>query len=163
MNQQSGPVQSSAPPGVPPQQPHQAGPGARPPPRPEEVGRQVLAKSRDLVPALRDKWATSMREGGQALLQNTVIEVGGRTENTQNKFEAGVEDFHSSLDQMELNLKCALETTGQSQSSSRYMLGNLSYHQYIATAKQQVTFTNQIKDMLRSSAQDIVDQSVPQN
>jgi hypothetical protein len=43
------------------------------------------------------------------------------------------------------------------------MLGNLSYHQYIATAKQQVAFTNQIKDMLKVAAQDIVDHSVQQN
>ena len=76
---------------------------------------------------------------------------------------------------MELNLKCALETTGQSQSSQRYMpLPLLSYQQvtllvtillsliylspqYIGTAKQQVTFTAGVRDMLRVAAQDIVD------
>ena len=131
-----------------------------PPPRPEDAGRQILAKSRDLVPVLRDKWGVAMREGAQALV--LASSERGDT-NQQNRFETSVEDFHSTLDQMELNLKCALETTNQSQSSSRYMLGNLSYHQYIATAKQQVTFTNQIKDMLKAAAQDIVDHSVQQN
>ena len=45
------------------------------------------------------------------------------------RFECAVEDFHSSLDQVELNLKCAAETTSQATASSRYMLANLSYHQ----------------------------------
>ena len=34
-----------------------------PPPRPEDAGRQILVKSRDLVPVLRDKWGVAMREG----------------------------------------------------------------------------------------------------
>merc|ERR1719431_1840479 len=134
------------------QQQNQGGaPGSRPAPRPDDSGRQVVAKSRDLLPAVRDKWGQAMREGGQALHQ------GGFQ---QNKFEASLEDFHWTLDQMEINLKCALETTSQSQSSTKYMLPNLSYHQYVATAKQQVAFTNQIKDMLKSASQDIVDHSV---
>lgn len=162
MNQQQGPVPGSGQAGPPPQQggPPQGGPGVRQVPRPEEAGRQVLAKSRDLVPVIRDKWGQAMREGGQALLQNSLTDKG---DSQQNKFEASVEDFHSSLDQMELNLKCAQETTSQSQSSAKYMLPNLSYHQYVATAKQQATFTNQIKDMLKGAAQDIVDHSVQQN
>ena len=131
-----------------------------PPPRPEDAGRQILVKSRDLVPVLRDKWGVAIREGAQSLVLSS-SEKGDTHQ--QNRFETSVEDFHSTLDQMELNLKCAHETTTQSQSSSRYMLGNLSYHQYIATAKQQVAFTNQIKDMLKVAAQDIVDHSVQQN
>ena len=101
----------------------------------------------------------------------------GRGQEQQNRFESSLEDFHSTIDQMELNLKCALETTGQSQSSQRYMpLPLLSYQQvtllvtltsllslhypspqYIGTAKQQVTFTAGVRDMLRVAAQDIVD------
>ena len=131
-----------------------------PPPRPEDAGRQILVKSRDLVPVLKDKWGVAMREGAQSLVLSN-SDKGDN--NQQNRFETSVEDFHSTLDQMELHLKCALETTTQSQSSSRYMLGNLSYHQYIATAKQQVAFTNQIKDMLKVAAQDIVEHSVQQS
>ena len=119
-----------------------------------------MVKSRDLVPVLKDKWGLAMREGANSLVLSSSEK--GDT-NQQNRFETSVEDFHSTLDQMELHLKCALETTTQSQSSSRYMLGNLSYHQYITTAKQQVAFTNQIKDMLKVAAQDIVDHSVQQN
>jgi len=158
--QQQQQPQGQGPPGqVPPNGSGQPG-GARPPPaRPEEPGRQLLAKSRDLLPVLRNKWGVAMQEGGVALQQNANLDSGTRTgqDVQQNRFESSVEDFHSTIDQMELNLKCALETTGQSQSSSRYMLGNLSYQQYIATAKQQVTFTAQIREMLRNAAQDIVE------
>jgi len=154
----------AAPPGQAP--PGSGPPGARPAPRPEEPGRQLLAKSRDLLPVLRTKWVVAMTEGGVALQHNANLEGGGarvggvgpgQEPTQQNRFESSVEDFHSTIDQMELNLKCALETTGQSQSSSRYMLGNLSYQQYIATAKQQVTFTAHIREMLRTAAQDIVE------
>ena len=148
-------VQGSSGAGPPPGAP------ARPPQaRPEDAGRQVLAKSRDLVPVLRAKWGTTMREGGQALIHSSSDKP---DTSYQNNFETSIEDFHSTLDQMELNLKCALETTSQSQSSGRYMPSNLSYHQYIATSKQQVTFTNQIKDMLKLAAQDIVEHSIQQN
>lgn len=133
-----------------PQQPHQ------PPSRPDDVGR--LAKSRDLIPVLHEKWNEALKEGGVAL------SVAGSdtpaTSAIHNKFETSMEDFFSTLDQIELNLKCAGETSGQSQATSRYMMGNLNYHQHISSAKHQVSFTNQIRDMLRQSAQDIVDHSV---
>lgn len=135
--------------------------------QPEEAGRQLLAKSRDLLPVLRDKWGVCVMEGGQALQHTANMDTPGSrstSDLSQNRFESSVEDFHSTIDQMELNLKCALETTSQSQSSSRYMIHNLSYQQYIATAKQQVTFTAQIRDMLRSAATDIVEhQPTPHN
>ncbi len=35
----------------------------------------------------------------------------------------------------------------------RYMLGNISYHQYITTARLQINFTNRVKDMLKFAAQ----------
>merc|ERR1719153_2053208 len=95
-----------------------------------------------------------MQEGGAALqaqAKQPDWTQDGRGQEQQNRFESSLEDFHSTIDQMELNLKCALETTGQSQSSQRYMpLPLLSY-------QQQVTFTAGVRDMLRVAAQDIVD------
>jgi len=110
----------------------------------------VLAKPRDLMPGLRDKWGAVMREAGGAVVQAGRERQPG--DQQQNRFECAVEDFHSSLDQVELNLKCAAETTSQATASSRYMLANLSYHQYLATAKQQVAFTSHIRDLLRGSS-----------
>ena len=107
--------------------------GGRPAPRPEDAGRALLAKSRDLLPVLRDKWGVAMQEGGAALqaqANRPDWAQDGRGLEQQNRFESSLEDFHSTIDQMELNLKCALETTGQSQSSQRYMpLPLLSYQQ----------------------------------
>ena len=143
------PTQPHPPTGGPPQ-PQQRPPQARP----EDAGR--LAKSRDMIPVLHEKWNEAIRGGAAAL---TMSSNNDRHE-TQNKFETNVEDFFSTLDQIELNLKCAAETTGQSQASSKYMLGNLTYHQHISAAKHQVAFTKQIRDMLRTSAQDIVDNKV---
>ena len=58
-----------------------------------------------------------MREGGAALLSsNNEAVVGGQ----HNRFETSIEDFYATLDQIELNLKCAAETTGQSQTSGRW-------------------------------------------
>ena len=109
--------------------------GGRPAPRPEDAGRALLAKSRDLLPVLRDKWGVAMQEGGAALqaqANRPDWAQDGRGLEQQNRFESSLEDFHSTIDQMELNLKCALETTGQSQSSQRYMpLPLLSYQQVL--------------------------------
>lgn len=158
-----GPMPGQGPPGGPqgpPNQP-QPPPGAaqlrpQPQPRPEDAGR--LAKSRDLVPVLHDKWNEALREGAAALQQSSNDRADGA--GSQNRFETSVEDFYSTLDQIELNLKCAAEISGQSQASSRYMLSNLNYHQHISAAKHQVAFTKQIREMLRNSAQDIVDHTL---
>ena len=57
-----------------------------------------------------------MREGGNALINSSSeAAVGG-----QHRPETSIEDFYATLDQIELNLKCAAETTGQSQASGRY-------------------------------------------
>ena len=67
-----------------------------------------------------------MREGGAALLSsNNEAVVGGQ----HNRFETSIEDFYATLDQIELNLKCAAETTGQSQTSGRWeVFGEPSKH-----------------------------------
>jgi len=108
---------------------------------------------------LKDKWAVCLREGGSSLVQNGSTEP-GRMEVNQGKFESSLEDFHSTLDQTLINLKCANDTAQQAQSSSRYIPGNLSYHQNVSTARTQIQFTGRVKDLLRTAAQGIVDHSL---
>ena len=55
------------------------------------------------------------------------------------KFETSVDDFCS---------------------RSRYILGNLTYHQFISAAKHQVNFTDNIRKRLHSLAEGIVDNSL---
>ena len=57
----------------------------------------------------------------------------------QSKFETSVDDFCS---------------------RSRYILGNLTYHQHISAAKHQVNFTDNIRKRLHSLAEGIVDNSL---
>ena len=57
----------------------------------------------------------------------------------QSKFETSVDDFCS---------------------RSRYILGNLTYHQFISAAKHQVNFTDNIRKRLHSLAEGIVDNSL---
>ena len=59
---------------------------------------------RGLMNALRDKRGEAMRERAQSLVLSS-SEKGDTHQ--QNRFETSVEDFHSVLDQMELNLRYA--------------------------------------------------------
>ena len=59
---------------------------------------------RGLMNVLRDKWGVAMRERAQSLVLSS-SEKGDTHQ--QNRFETSVEDFHSVLDQMELNLRYA--------------------------------------------------------
>ena len=104
-------------------------------PRPEDAGR--LARSRDLVPVLHDKWSLAVREGAAALTMASAdrADMAGQ----QSKFETSVDDFCS---------------------RSRYILGNLTYHQFISAAKHQVNFTDNIRKRLHSLAEGIVDNSL---
>ncbi|XP_023325719.1 mediator of RNA polymerase II transcription subunit 29-like isoform X2 [Eurytemora carolleeae] len=111
---------------------------------------------RELVPVIKDKWSVCLREGGTSLLGSGSSDP-TRQEFAQGKFESGIEDFHSVLDQTLVNLKCATETSQQASASARYIPGNLSHHQNISTARLQINFTARIKDMLKSSVQGIVD------
>jgi predicted transposase YbfD/YdcC len=75
--------------------------------------------------------------------------------------------------QIEQSLKCALECHYQTSASTRYMpipphlsrmdtpaSGNveyLSYPMYIATAKKQTEFANEVRQVLTQAAKDVVD------
>ena len=69
-----------------------------------------------IVKIILFQWMEAMREGGNSLLNSTNEATTG---SQHNRFETSIEDFYATLDQIELNLKCAAETTGQSQASSR--------------------------------------------
>ena len=87
-------------------------------------------------------------------------------------FESSLEDFFSVCDQIEANLKTALEIHSQSSASLRYMTippvpnkvdlsggagpganpDGLSYQQYLQTAKQQAHFTSETRNQLIKAA-----------
>merc|ERR1719266_990949 len=90
------------------------------------------------------------------------------------KFESNLEDFYATCDQIEVVLRCAIESQQQAQASNRYMQiipvpsrlestsqnseEFLSYPQYIAVAKQQVQYSNTIRDLILQATTDVVEQ-----
>ena len=131
---------------------------------------------------LKEKWNNTVKEASQRLYANGVLDNGGQlpagtTSGSQPqagaKFESNLEDFYATLDQIEVVLRCAIESQQQAQSSNRYMqippqparLENmqnpeeyLSYPQYISIAKQQVQYANNIKEMILQATTDVVEQ-----
>ena len=142
------------------------------PPTPRPPGERVI------VP-LREKWNLTLKEGSQRLYANGVLDSGGNLPNAAalqqgSKFESYLEDFYGTCDQIEVVLKCAIESQKLAQSSSTYMKIQpvpsklectaqnsedfLSYPQYIAVAKQQISYASSIKEMIRQATTDVVEQ-----
>ncbi|TRY61615.1 hypothetical protein TCAL_05717 [Tigriopus californicus] len=108
---------------------------------------------------------TGLQEGGVAT-KNSDLQGG--------KFETQLEEFYGICDQIELNLKSAIDCINQTESSNSYMrippvpnrldtTGNqtefLSYPQYIAISKQQINFSNEVRHLLSQAAEDVVKQN----
>ena len=146
---------------------------------------KLVSKARELINGpLKEKWNSTVKEASQRLYANGVLDNGGQlpsgtTVNQGTKFESNLEDFYATLDQIEVVLRCAIESQQQAQSSNRYMqippqpnrLENmqnpeeyLSYPQYISIAKQQVQYADNIRQMILQATTDVVEQrhSVPQ-
>jgi len=140
---------------------------------------KLVSKARELINGpLKEKWNNTVKEASQRLYANGVLDNGGQlpsgTNSTQGiKFESNLEDFYATLDQIEVVLRCAIESQQQAQSSNRYMqippqpnrLENvqnpeeyLSYPQYISIAKQQVQYANNIREMILQATTDVVEQ-----
>ena len=80
--------------------------------RPQQEHR-FTSKVRELVSGqLKEKWAATCREGASKLYSNGVLDsnVGVPSQRVEEStFESNLEDFYGICDQIEANLKCALE------------------------------------------------------
>jgi len=143
---------------------------------------RFTTKVRELVSGpLKEKWATTCREGAAKLYVNGILDsnVGVPPQRSEESiFESNLEDFYAICDQIEANLKCAIEVQNISSSSTRYMTippfpsrldlqstGNastnpnpeyLNYPQYISTSKQQIQFAQEMRQQLNQAAVDVV-------
>lgn len=173
-------IQQAAPQAVPQQA--QAPTQAQQPTHSQQRSQQehrFTSKVRELVSGpLKEKWATCCREGASKLYSNGVLDsnVGVPSQRIEdNTFESNLEDFYAICDQIEANLKCALEVHNISTSSTRYMTippfpsrldvqstgvtsnpEYLNYPQYIATSKQQIQFAQEMRQQLNQAAIDVV-------
>lgn len=134
----------------------------------------MIAKARELVNPLKEKWALTLREAGGKIAANGGLDSGATTKDLGSaKFESSLEDFYAICDQIELNLKSAIDCINQTDSSNNYMkiapmpnrLDNgeqqtefLSYPAYIATSKQQIAFARDVRNLLNQAASDVVNQ-----
>ena len=183
MNQ--GMMQQAGPGGMPPQQmppglqPHpgppmnpQGGPPQQGPPQQQQRQEErLISKARELVGPLKSKWSTTLKVAASNLNTNsdTIGANDTSAEANREKFETHLEDFYQICDQIELNLKSAVDCLNQTNAGQRYMpipphpsrmdsMGNdfLPYGQYLATSKQQVNFANDVKNLLNQAAEDVV-------
>lgn len=144
---------------------------------------KLVSKARELINGpLREKWNLTLKEASQKLYANGILDSGGHLANANAqgaKFESHLEDFYATCDQIEVVLKCAIESQKLAQASTRYMLIQpapsklectaqnpeefLSYPQYISVAKQQIQYANNIREMIKQATTDVVEQrhSVP--
>lgn len=76
---------------------------------------------------LKEKWNNTIKEASQRLYANGVLDNGGQlpvaassgSSQQGTKFESNLEDFYATLDQIEVVLRCAIESQQQAQSSNR--------------------------------------------
>ena len=105
-----------------------------------------------------------------------MLDMGKQTNdvNQGSNFESNLEDFYATLDQVEVALRCAIDCHQQAQSSNLYMQNPpnpsrldststnpdefLSYPQYIAVAKKQIAYANDIKQIISQATTDVVEQ-----
>ena len=74
--------------------------GGRPLARPDDSGRQLVGKCRELLPLLREKWRLAMAEGGAALGG-----AGDRGQSGHSPFPTHLEELLSAMDQLEAMLR----------------------------------------------------------
>ena len=107
-----------------------------------------------------------------------MLDMGKQTNDVNQglNFELNLEEFYATLDQVEVALRCAIDCHQQAQSSNRYMQippnpsrleststnpdEFLSYAQYIAVAKKQIAYANDIKQIISQATTDVVEQGM---
>ena len=149
--------------------------------QPQRTEDKLITKCKELMGPLKEKWSMTLREAALKINANTVsADAKMPAEHQQGKFESHLEDFYATLDQIEVNLRSAIDCQSQVSSSHRAMpivpqprvtivdhpgpKDFLTYPEYIATSKQQVAFANEMRQLLNRAAKDVVEQNyaVPQ-
>lgn len=119
---------------------------------------------------------TTLKTAAQLLQHNNTIDNGtvkGIDSSNQQppRFDKHLEEFYSICDQIELHLKTSIQCMQQSGASQRYMPvhvattrfepflpienGQISYPQYLATVRTQISYAKDVHDTLICAAQNI--------
>lgn len=135
-----------------------------------------ISKVNSLTVQLRESLANTLKTAALNVIQNNIIDsVSVKcTDNHAPRFDKQIEEFYGVCDQIELNLKTAIECHQQGTSSQRYLnvmvattrteplpnqeANTLTYPQYLSTTRNQVAYAKDIHDMLTKVAHNISQQ-----
>ncbi|XP_045187266.2 mediator of RNA polymerase II transcription subunit 29-like [Mercenaria mercenaria] len=117
-----------------------------------------------LLPRLKESLVALMKVAGQILHQNSMSEEGHKLqEGLQQVYEKSIEEFYAICDQLEVNLRLALEMQAQQIDSNKYTplpvtipksdmtmseQQSVPYPQFLVTVKHQITCAKDMYEML---------------
>lgn len=148
----------------------QQGQGAPPPAQvqPQEPPKSDnISKVKSLICPLKDALSNCMRVAAANIVHNASVDAGLKGGDQQPpRFDKCLEDFYAICDQIELNLKVALDCSNLASCSQRYTpfivaankpdgsntTDSYSYGQLISTVKIQVAHAKEIHDSLTIAA-----------
>lgn len=126
-----------------------------------------------LLPRLKDSLVSLMKVAGQILHQNSLSEEGQKAqEGLQQMFEKSLEDFYCICDQLEINLRLALEMHLQQSDSSKFSplpvaipksdgqvtdQQSAPYPQFLMSVKQQISCAKELYTMLTEFTNKLTD------
>ncbi|XP_069117292.1 mediator of RNA polymerase II transcription subunit 29-like [Argopecten irradians] len=127
-----------------------------------------------LVPRLKESLANLIKVAGQSLRQNALTDDGLRpADSQQQKFEKSLEEFYSLCDQIESNLRLALEIHQQNADSQKFIPFTVNvpkennqwpetptavpYSQFLSMVRQQINCAKEIHDLLMDCSKKISD------
>ncbi|CAG9112887.1 hypothetical protein JYU34_005243 [Plutella xylostella] len=150
------------------------------PQQPQQDKMDNISKVKTLMGSLRESIPMTLKSAAQVLHQNYNVDSVSQKgiENPVPRFDKNLEEFFSLCDQMELHLRTAITCIQQAQSAAHYLpltvipsrldaapttqeTNPLSYPQYLATVRAQVSYAKAIHDILESAAQNISPPELP--
>ncbi|XP_052272418.1 mediator of RNA polymerase II transcription subunit 29-like [Dreissena polymorpha] len=125
----------------------------------------IVKVKQALLPRLKESIVNLMNISGKILRQNVMSEENYKpAETIQQMYERSMEDFYSLCDQVESNLRLALEMQAQQLDSTKYTpapvhipkstdsMGiseqSIPYPQFLVTVKQQITYAKDMFEIL---------------
>nr|CAD7434409.1 unnamed protein product [Timema monikensis] len=132
-----------------------------------------ISKVKNLIGPLKESLSGTLKTTAQAIHQNGLVDVGSLKglDVAVPRHDKHMEEFYSICDQIELHLKTSIECLNQGTSSQRYLPlpvaptrteplpnqdgGTLTYPQFLATVRSQVSYAKEVHDTLMTAAQNI--------
>ncbi|KAK3595961.1 hypothetical protein CHS0354_032475 [Potamilus streckersoni] len=127
-----------------------------------------------LLPRLKESLVNLMKIAGQCLYQNAqAVDSSKPADGLQQKFERNLEEFYSICDQIEVNLRLALETNIQMLDSMKYTPVSAAipksdggqvqegqtvpYPQFLTTLKQQIACAKELHELFSETAKKLLE------